>query len=558
MDRDDPEWPPGWLVVLAVIVVAGGALTVLAGLVLPLLRGLADLLAAGAGSGFEWADGPDLARMVLDPVRSYLDSHAVELPVSSDTLWWAWAGFGLAAFVLSVPGSVGARIGWALFGVVTAGMVWSETSRPAAWVAVGVTAVWWSLFSVLAFRRRRRLVPPPNLFPPPQAPAVEAAAEAINVVEPRDQVAEVAAVYELLLRRRRACDLVLARSGPAWTVVAGENRGFAATDGTGALVTGSAVTAEAVLELLAGISDSPGATPEVRWMTPPPRAPERLALDWRDYHPGLPGVAEYVRSTPEQLHQVCAALRTRRDEWNPGELAEQIAARAAALNETHPLIQPHRYVPETRALFLGELTRNDWVDPVTIVQATRGRWNDFGEHRPEIVGLIINKILTADDLETAVEEILSDDGHVHLDRFDGPAGPIHEITVNGGHRTHAFRILGAPLIAAQVRTQPVPLRLTSIDVWVPGFTVSAERLWRGLIHHGLLVADIIPTASGPVLEPHHVLAPWLLLDPATCVQISAAYDRVYPGALADAGIPASARRSAATWQRWLTAGAAGH
>jgi hypothetical protein len=75
-----------------------------------------------------------------------------------------------------------------------------------------------------------------------------------------------------------------------------------------------------------------------------------------------------------------------------------------------------------------------------------------------------------------------------------------------------------------------------------------EDLWSALVDREMLDGDIVKTKSGPVLEPHRVAAPWLLCNPREAATISAAYDRIYPGAL---GIPAVAMQGADQWRRWL-------
>ncbi|GIL29140.1 hypothetical protein NUM_43940 [Actinocatenispora comari] len=50
----------------------------------------------------------------------------------------------------------------------------------------------------------------------------------------------------------------------------------------------------------------------------------------------------------------------------------------------------------------------------------------------------------------------------------------------------------------------------------------------------------------------HTDAPWILLPPEQTVVIAAAYDRVYPGALAEWGIAPHAWCDQLAWRRWLT------
>jgi len=88
------------------------------------------------------------------PVHSYLDIHSASLPFSPEQLFSFWILFGLVLFFSSFRGSIGGRIGWAVFGLATSAMVWSGTSEPSRWLAAGLTAVLWSLLSILAYRTR--------------------------------------------------------------------------------------------------------------------------------------------------------------------------------------------------------------------------------------------------------------------------------------------------------------------------------------------------------------------------------------------------------------------
>jgi hypothetical protein len=49
----------------------------------------------------------------------------------------------------------------------------------------------------------------------------------------------------------------------------------------------------------------------------------------------------------------------------------------------------------------------------------------------------------------------------------------------------------------------------------------------------------------------HALAPWLLGDAALASAYNTAYERVYPGALTELGIPATALTVRKAWEQWL-------
>jgi hypothetical protein len=93
------------------------------------------------------------------------------------------------------------------------------------------------------------------------------------------------------------------------------------------------------------------------------------------------------------------------------------------------------------------------------------------------VPLIIQKLLTAPDPGNALAEILTDDGHVYLTRHPGPAGPIYRLTVNCTHRTHALRLLGVRVVAAEVTISSLGCYRQAILVlrWPPGHVGSGTR-----------------------------------------------------------------------------------
>ncbi|MEH1124854.1 hypothetical protein [Micromonospora sp. CPCC 206061] len=549
-DRSSEHWPPWWLIAAAL----GVGAVVLVCFVAPILRGLAAAAAPAGHAATAWLSDQALSQVVTVPVHQYLDTHTAAMPVVAETLWWTWCISGALLFVLAVTRNVGGRVGWVGYGAATAGMVWTATPAPSQWVGVGVVGLWWSLLSVPAFRRRRPA--PVVVVSGEMASAVSATAAGVRErdqelveVDPRDDAARLAGVYERLVRRQQVRGGLLPPSQTAWHVTA-SGQGFSAVDESGRPVAGLARSAEAAAELLSGVSTPPGACPAIRWANAPVGTwmPDRLPYDTGG---ALPSMGAFLEASAKQRAELAAALLSARADWDLDLLAEKITARAAALNEKHPLISVTEFVPYEPLWDgedLGYLDAYAWVDPTTVIGGNARHWNDFGDHRPEIVGLIIEKLLTADDPDEAVCEVLSDDGIVYMERADGPAGPIHQVTVNGTHRTHALRLLGAPMLAAEIRVAALPLRLRELSMWERGFTGSAEPLWRGLMRHGLLVGDIVRTKYGAVLEPHHVAAPWLLRPPAAAAKISAAYDRLYPGAL---GIPANAFQGRAGWCRWL-------
>ncbi|MEU6205368.1 hypothetical protein ABZ814_17525 [Micromonospora musae] len=561
-DREREGWPPWWLTLVAALVVAA----VLGLLVVPLLRTLLRWAGARAADLAGWGHEYTYARIVLDPVRNYLTSHATGLPVDGTTLWWTWCLAGATLLVLSLFRSVGARIGWALYGASSAAMVAIGTVGPGRWIAAGICCLWWSLLSIPALSRRRARplgvpAPGPAAAPVPQATTVPAPREPGNSrsapdeedEHPDDDAAWAAGLYEVLVRRER-----LAPPAPQrWSATTHGSNGFTATCDDGRRAAGIAVSGEAVRELLAGLSAPPGARPEVTWTTAPPAVPRNRRMHYDDLQEPAP-IRQFVIDSTDTLTHLAGVLRERREQWpvDRVQLQEKIIAQAAALNRSYPLVAGASYIPESVGLHddFGMIALHDWVATDTIVGGNASSWNDFAGHRPNQVPLIIGKLLVAPDPARALAEILTDDGHVHLTRHFGPAGPIHVVTINGTHRTHALRLLGVPMVAAEVTVEPLPLRLavfsaSATDGWGRGrHHGPTAKLWRALIDRGLLTGLIIGTGFQAVLELHDVAAPWLISSPRDAAAISAAYDRLHPGAL---GIPAEAMSGPEQWCQWL-------
>jgi hypothetical protein len=306
--------------------------------------------------------------------------------------------------------------------------------------------------------------------------------------------------------------------------------------------------------LLAGLSTPARVVPQVRWDVPP-AAPLQLLRTRNRYAPSLQtSLSAFIRAGGEQLAVVRQAVLDLRPRWDVQRLDEQITERAAELNRTHPFPVYESLMPSAGSDHdnPGSVRTYAWVDPATIVGGNAAYWNDFSDHRPKTVGLIIRAMLTTDDVDAVLAEILSEGEGLNLIRTSGPAGPLHEVGCNGTHRSHALRILGVPLVAAELFVPSLPLRLSQRDVWTLRYGELMGKVWRALIERDLLVGEVRDTPfGGAVVEPHHVAAPWLLHDPDAAASISAAYDRVYPGALGQLGIPATAVATGEDWLRWL-------
>jgi len=560
-DRGAPGWPPAWLTYAGVTMAVGVLLLV----IVPFLSGILDAIVRLLQGVTQWLYDRAFAEVVTGPVHRYLLEHAAGLPVTGETLWWTWCLATATVFLLAVLGASGARWGWAVLGVLTTAMVAAGTVAASRWVAAGVTVVWWCLLSVLAYHRRsvkvrligrRPLVtvaaPGPadgSVTAPPGSSTARTADD-----EPRDHAVDAARRYERLLRREMLAEQVYGAGSATWTVTGTGGHGFTAVDTqTGQLAVGRMLAAEAVPGLLAALSTPPGAPPAVRWDVPPP-APLQLVRMPMGPARDLPGTLEdFIRAGETQRAAVREAILHLRSGWDLDRLDEQITERAAALNRSHPFPGRGDLLPQTGPDDddPGCLSTYAWVDPVTVVGGNAAHWNDFDDHRPDVVGLIIEELLRTDDIDAALIEILGEGNGLHLTQTPGPAGPLHQVGINGTHRTHALRILGVPLLAAEVYVPSLPLRLTPRDVAAQNYRQRMGAVWRALIDQNLLAGEVYDTAFGPVVETHHIAAPWLLRDPDTAAAVSVAYHRIYPGSLQTLGIPLTAVTTGANWLRWL-------
>lgn len=561
-DTQAPGWPPIWA---RAVLAAGGVL----GLVPLVARWLHALVDAATLQAWQSVDASGLLDILADPVHAYFAAHAAGLGLTPGQLWWVWAVGGTTLFVLAVARVLGARLGWAVYVALTLAMVYSETPEPRRATAAGLVAVLGAVLSGAAFRLRPRwqrddsslrvlaqvLSQEPRTAPAAPVPAQQAPVVATDA---DDEIARSARTHEILLRGAQARTRLLHGTRESWTVThCAEGHGFKARSKDGRTAAGAALSVQDVHDLLATLSDPPDLPVQMNWKGPVPvpsvefgEASRRLS-----YAGQLPDMEEFLQDSPAQHARINSVTRDIRRFWDLDTLPERIAERADELNRTHPLLgrSMSRFVPYSRGDSRGFVRVLGWIDPESVVGGGADEWNDFGDHRPEMVSLIIEKILRAEDPASALCEILSDDGIAHVEQVHGPAGPIHQVTVNGNHRTHALRILGIPLMAAEITPVVLPLRLSEYDVHhsSPEPFSPIEPLWRALIERDLLVGDIRPGPVGSVLEPHYVPIPWVLLHPDQAAAVSAAYDHVYPGALASCDIPPRAMTSGKAWRNWL-------
>ncbi|MFB7190323.1 hypothetical protein ACFCZT_34665, partial [Streptomyces sp. NPDC056230] len=74
---------------------------------------------------------------------------------------------------------------------------------------------------------------------------------------------------------------------------------------------------------------------------------------------------------------------------------------------------------------------------------------------------------------------------------------------------------------------------------------------HALIERGLVHGSISYQGDFATLQLDAAPAPWLIGDDAFASAYNSAYERVYPGALNQLGIPSTALNGARTWCAWL-------
>ncbi|WP_328743757.1 hypothetical protein OHT57_00230 [Streptomyces sp. NBC_00285] len=202
-----------------------------------------------------------------------------------------------------------------------------------------------------------------------------------------------------------------------------------------------------------------------------------------------------------------------------------------------------------------------WVRTDAIVQAVDEVWGDFDRSEasrgPSWMPWATRELLTTEPEQLAafVRHHLAEEPEISLGVINGPAGPLYNVSSGGAHRTHLFRILGLPWVIAKLYARIPPRRfdVASVIDTAKGMT-EIERVGRGwhtLLERGLLHGRIRYEGPFAVLDLDHGPAPWLLGDAALASAYNTAYERVYPGALTELGIPATALTGRKAWEQWL-------
>ncbi|MEU5900232.1 hypothetical protein [Streptomyces venezuelae] len=261
------------------------------------------------------------------------------------------------------------------------------------------------------------------------------------------------------------------------------------------------------------------------------------------------------------LDATVAALRRLQRAWPEHEISDRLRAATTQLQTRAPQSPHFGLYSQQREHDWAHSESAAWVRADAIVWAVDEVWGDFDRSEasrgPSWIPRAARELLTTppEQLAAFLRYHLAEEPAISLNVINGPAGPLYNVSMGGAHRTHLFRILGLPWMIAKLYARIPPRRFAvacAIDT-SKGMT-EVERVGRGwhtLLERGLIHGRIDYEGAFAVLDLDHASAPWLLGDAALASAYNTAYERVYPGALTELGIPATALRDRETWEQWL-------
>lgn len=198
-----------------------------------------------------------------------------------------------------------------------------------------------------------------------------------------------------------------------------------------------------------------------------------------------------------------------------------------------------------------------WVPAHLVVSTNHPSWGDFEGHRDRAPFDIVDGLLSS-DLEAFTHRLFTDE--ISLMRAPGWAGPLYGVSANGNHRVHTARILNLPWLAATVLVEPTPPSWGIPNLLASDNTDEERRrlprpqrarkrqlLITGFIRRGIIDGDLTGDRDWPILRCRHLPAAWLLRAPQYATHVNAIYERCYPGALAQLGIPLAIGTDPAAW-----------
>jgi hypothetical protein len=307
---------------------------------------------------------------------------------------------------------------------------------------------------------------------------------------------------------------------------------------------------------------------EVGWRGAPPSPSARLCTFTSAAMPRVTEeqAAAAFMARRDLIAEIVAEIDSVRRSVPQDGLREEVTARADRLQAEEPQL-PDLFAPSdswacTRAV--------EWVRTRAVVRTPDEVWGRFDRDDPEQAARWIPD-RTAELLAVGYADVPayltrhfgahSESGAVQLLRIPGPAGPLYTVSA-GSRRAHLCRVLGLPWMFSVTTMLSLPRRIETTAVTPaehgPEGARETAALWRGLLARGLVRGELIPRYSDWVVEfrIEYAAAPWLLLPADRATAYNQRYELLYPGALADAGIPDSALGSPEAWRSWLTAATA--
>ncbi|WP_067660834.1 hypothetical protein [Nocardia harenae] len=287
--------------------------------------------------------------------------------------------------------------------------------------------------------------------------------------------------------------------------------------------------------------------------------PDHVRAGHLDHDPGWPRLLRAAADRPQRdtLRAGLVQLRERIPASEP-ELQDWLRAGIAADLGSPPLVgriavfdgtPPVPYLPADRPQAGAQSL--DWIDPRTVL-AVPGRTREPTDDDSRSVAGFCRTLRatgTEAELRTWTDDFLLGGGArpIRLVRVEGPAGPVYELRGDGARRLWFARAFRLPVLALVSAAQlPRPLIPEQAPA-AAGFDRWAE-LWRGLRRHRLLDVREDTGHTPPRWTPTRLAADWLLLPPADATAAARAYDRLHPGALAEAtGLPAAVLLDADRW-----------
>ncbi|MGW1564466.1 hypothetical protein ACWCQ1_49780 [Streptomyces sp. NPDC002144] len=261
------------------------------------------------------------------------------------------------------------------------------------------------------------------------------------------------------------------------------------------------------------------------------------------------------------LNATIATLTQLQLAWPKHEISDRVRAATTQLQASAPQSPYFNLYTRQREHDWAASESAAWVRTDAIVHAIDKVWGDFDrleESRgPSWIPRAARELLTTapEQLAGFIRHHLAEEPAISLGVINGPAGPLYNVSSGGAHRTHLFRILGLPWVIAKLYARIPPRRFEVANVIDTSKGMAeAERVgrgWRILLERGLLHGRIGYDGAFAVLDLDHVPAPWLLGDAALASAYNTAYERVYPGALTELGIPATALAGVKAWEQWL-------